>query len=104
MRTDTPWPDGLVRSSKPLPPESMTRFLLIAALLSGIPTAAEAGPAKRLANNLGVSRAEARRIINRRLIVGSAEPTGFGNTPANGCPGCAVGTIGSGIGGIGAGQ
>ncbi len=84
----------------------MTRsiLLIIALLLSSAP-AVEAGPAARLAKNLGVSRAEARRIIKHRIIVGSAGPTGVGNTPANGgnllIP---AGTIGGGIGGVGPGQ
>lgn len=84
----------------------MTRSIgLIFALLLGSAPAVEAGPAARLAKNLGVSRAEARRIIKHRLIVGSAGPTGVGNTPANlGNPLIPVGTIGGGIGGVGPAQ
>jgi hypothetical protein len=84
----------------------MTRsILLIVALVLSSAPAAEAGPAARLAKNLGVSRAEARRIIKHRIIVGSAGPTGVGNTPANlGNPLIPVGTIGGGIGGVGLGQ
>ena len=84
----------------------MTRsILLIVALVLSSAPAVEAGPAARLAKNLGVSRAEARRIIKHRIIVGSAGPTGVGNTPANlGNPLIPVGTIGGGIGGVGLGQ
>lgn len=84
----------------------MTRsIVLIIALLLGSAPAAEAGPAARLAKNLGVSRAEARRIIKHRLIVGSAGPTGVGNTPANnGNLLIPAGTVGTGIGGVGPGQ
>ena len=84
----------------------MTRsILLIVALVLSSAPAAEAGPAARLAKNLGVSRAEARRIIKHRIIVGSAGPTGVGNTPATlGNPLIPVGTIGGGIGGVGLGQ
>jgi hypothetical protein len=84
----------------------MTRsILLIVALVLSSAPAAEAGPAARLAKNLGVSRAEARRIIKHRIIVGSAGPTGVGNTPANlGNPLIPAGTIGGGIGGVGLGQ
>lgn len=86
----------------------MTLFpplLAAAILLVGTPTAAEAGPAARLAKQLGVSRAEARRIIKHRIIVGSAGPTGVGNTPANnGNLLIPAGTIGGGIGGVGPGQ
>lgn len=84
----------------------MTRsILLIFALLLSSAPAVEAGPAARLAKNLGVSRAEARRIIKHRLIVGSARPTGVGNTPANnGNLLIPAGTVGTGIGGVGPGQ
>jgi hypothetical protein len=83
----------------------MTRsILLIVALLLSSAPAVEAGPAARLAKNLGVSRAEARRIIKHRIIVGSAGPTGVGNTPANGGGLIPAGTIGTGIGGVGPGQ
>lgn len=82
LRLTSPPGDNPLTFSQDKTMALLLSLLAATILLGGIPTAAEAGPAKRLARQLGISRSEARRIL--------AAPPG-GRTSPSVSPGTAVG-------------